>query len=298
MTLEYYKNFITIAESGSILAASQKLMIAQPALSNQLKAMERYYGVTLAVRYARGIALTPEGEILYQKAKSMVSLEEAARNDISNSVNGVTGSLSVALPPTNAKDFLSKVFSQYCQIYPNVNLHIHELTSEEVVRYVYEGMAEIGFVRAPIHNSERFDFYAMSQEPIVAYLPETHSLCEKDSIHIEDLKAQRIAIPRGCVMPIRDLCAKHMFEPAFACITTSRTVALHMAGLLNCIALVPMVGDGDAQSGFVMRKLAPKAAVVPRAVIMRKHAPISVQARNMLELIKHTSSDDRSSPEI
>ena len=59
-----------------------------------------------------------------------------------------------------------------------------------------------------------------------------------------------------------------------------------------------MVGDGDAQSGFVMRKLAPKAAIVPRAVIMRKHAPISVQARNMLELIRHTSSDDRSSPEI
>lgn len=188
MTLEYYRNFIAIAECGSILAAAEKLTLAQPALSNQLKAMERDYGVPLAVRGAREIALTPEGEILYQKAKSIVALDDATRNDIHSSVRGVSGTLSVALPPTNSIGFLSDAFSDYCRLYPKVHLQLHELTSDEVARCVQEGIAEIGFLRAPIHDPERFDFFALPKEPIAAFLPETHPLAEKESLCAEDLK--------------------------------------------------------------------------------------------------------------
>ena len=46
MTLESYKNFVTIVECGSILAAANKLLIAQPSLSNQLKNIEKNYGTT------------------------------------------------------------------------------------------------------------------------------------------------------------------------------------------------------------------------------------------------------------
>ena len=50
MTLESYRNFVAIVESGSILAASNKLLIAQPSLSNQLKNIETYYGAKLLIR--------------------------------------------------------------------------------------------------------------------------------------------------------------------------------------------------------------------------------------------------------
>lgn len=285
MTLEYYRNFIAIAECGSILAAAQRLTLAQPALSNQLKAMERDYGAPLAVRGARGITLTPEGEILYQKAKSIVALDEAARNDICSSVKGVSGTLSVALPPTNSKSFLTDVFSRYCQLYPRVHLQLHELTSDEVARYVREGIAEIGFLRAPIHDPERYDFYVLPKEEIAAFLPETHPLTKKETLCAEDLQSVPLAIPQGCIVPIRDLCAKHAFEPELTCITTSRTVALHMAAIISCCALAP-IGDGTTQPEFVIRRFAPETPALPRAIIVRKNAELPLQAKNLLEMVR------------
>ena len=80
MTLESYKNFVTIVECGSILAAANKLLIAQPSLSNQLKNIEKNYGTTLIIRGSRSIELTDAGRIFYQKAKQICQLEENLKN--------------------------------------------------------------------------------------------------------------------------------------------------------------------------------------------------------------------------
>lgn len=61
MTIETYYNFVKIIECGNILAASQELMIAQPALSTQLKNLENNLGVRLVERGAKKISLTPAG---------------------------------------------------------------------------------------------------------------------------------------------------------------------------------------------------------------------------------------------
>ena len=64
MNMEFYRNFIEVVEAGTISAASRKLLIAQPALSNQIKALERQYNAKLFIRDSRRIVLTDAGEIL------------------------------------------------------------------------------------------------------------------------------------------------------------------------------------------------------------------------------------------
>ena len=64
MNIQYYYNFVTIVESGSLTAAAEKLHIAQPALSNQIKALEQKYGTRLFYRGARKLELTDAGAIL------------------------------------------------------------------------------------------------------------------------------------------------------------------------------------------------------------------------------------------
>lgn len=286
MTLEYYNSFIAIAECGSILAAAQKLSIAQPALSNQLKVMEREYGAKLAIRGARGVTLTPEGQILYQKAKSIAALEQSARDEIRNSVNGITGTLSVALPPSNSEQFMEQLFSHYCREFPDIRLQLHELTSNEVARYVKNGVAEIGVIRAPIADSSHFDFFPLSNENVVAFLPHGHPLSRRAHLSAEDLKQAQIAIPRGCITPIRELCAQYAFEPEFTYITTSRTVALHLAQMTGCAALIPE-GAGKIEAGnrFLIRKFTPYSPAVPRAVITGKDKVLSQIAQTFLKFV-------------
>ena len=58
MTLDSYRNFVTIVDCGSIVAAANKLLIAQPSLSNQLKNIEKTYGAKLLLRGNRSLELT------------------------------------------------------------------------------------------------------------------------------------------------------------------------------------------------------------------------------------------------
>ena len=99
MDMEYYRNFIAIVEAGSLSAASKRVHVAQPALSNQLKLLQKKFGTQL-VNIRRGvhnIELTNAGCILYNKAKYLCSLEDDTQREISDCVNGYTGTLRVSL---------------------------------------------------------------------------------------------------------------------------------------------------------------------------------------------------------
>ena len=90
MDMEYYRNFIAIVEAGSLSAASKRVHVAQPALSNQLKLLQKKFGTQL-VNIRRGvhnIELTNAGCILYNKAKYLCSLEDDTQREISDCVNG------------------------------------------------------------------------------------------------------------------------------------------------------------------------------------------------------------------
>ena len=87
MTLESYRNFVAIVECGSILAASNKLLIAQPSLSNQLKNIETYYGAKLLIRNRHRLELTDAGRVFYLRAKEICQAEEKLQDEIHNKKN-------------------------------------------------------------------------------------------------------------------------------------------------------------------------------------------------------------------
>ena len=84
MTLESYRNFVTIVECGSILAAANQLLIAQPSLSNQLKNIETYYGAKLLIRNRHKLELTDAGRVFYLHAREICQAEEKLHNEIHN----------------------------------------------------------------------------------------------------------------------------------------------------------------------------------------------------------------------
>ena len=128
MTLESYKNFVTIVECGSILAAANKLLIAQPSLSNQLKNIEKNYGTTLIIRGSRSIELTDAGRIFYQKAKQICQLEENLKNELANEKTLFTNLLKISIPAGNSAYFMHKFFDSFIEKHPKVNYDLYEAT--------------------------------------------------------------------------------------------------------------------------------------------------------------------------
>ena len=122
MNLQYYFNYVTIVEEGSLTAASRKLHIAQPALSNQIKAMEQKYGTRLFFRGARRLELTDAGMILYQKAKRMCEIEQAAKNEIASGFSGQKGMLRVGVTPSVSGGIIADVLLDFAQKYPQTEI--------------------------------------------------------------------------------------------------------------------------------------------------------------------------------
>ena len=124
MNFSYYANYITIVEEGSLTAASRKLRIAQPALSNQIKALETAYGARLFYRGARHLELTDAGRILYQKAKWMTEIETAARNEIVSGFGGTKGTLRIGISSSFENSRLLDALFAFSERYPDTEVRV------------------------------------------------------------------------------------------------------------------------------------------------------------------------------
>ena len=159
MDMEYYRNFIAIVEAGSLSAASKRVHVAQPALSNQLKLLQKKFGTQL-VNIRRGvhnIELTNAGCILYNKAKYLCSLEDDTQREISDCVNGYTGTLRVSLSPSMSISFIQTYLSKFSKEYPQINYELYEVSILEQINQMLTGKTEIGVANAPLTQESRFD---------------------------------------------------------------------------------------------------------------------------------------------
>ncbi|MDO4168760.1 MAG: LysR family transcriptional regulator [Lachnospiraceae bacterium] len=286
METDYYRNYIEMVEQGSISAAARKLNIAQPALSNQLKQLEKEYDTTLLIRGARKVELTEAGKVVYEKAQNIVELESQAKKEVTDCKEGQIGTLNLALPPSNNGEFLMNVLGLFSREYPGIHLNIYELLSKSVAMYVKDGIAEIGFVRAPLTGVEDFDFYPAQTENLRLIMNQEHPLAKYEKVPIHELDQCEVAISRSWTHTIESLSEKHHLQMIQKVITTSRTVAIELASQQNLVALVP-TGDGDEiKEGMIMREIDGANTEVKRGFIVCKNRKLSKVAELFLDQYK------------
>lgn len=147
MNLAYYSNYVTIVEEGSLTGASRKLRIAQPALSNQIKALETAYGARLFHRGARRLELTDAGQILYEKAKWMLEVETEARNEIASGFGGTKGTLKIGITSSFENERLMDALTAFADRFPDAEVKVYEAELPELIKKLQNGKVEAIFVR-------------------------------------------------------------------------------------------------------------------------------------------------------
>lgn len=118
-----YVTFIEVVKSGSFTKAADKLCLTQPAVSNQIKAIENEFEVKIFDRKMRALTLTPEGEILYKYAQRMETLTENAHRAIKDSLKEVR-LLSVGLTHTSKENYAPHVLARFCNENPDTHIKI------------------------------------------------------------------------------------------------------------------------------------------------------------------------------
>jgi DNA-binding transcriptional LysR family regulator len=129
--LRYLRYFATVAEQQSFTRAAEKLRIAQPAISQQIKTLEEELEVKLLVRTKRSVRLTAAGQAFLREAKEILNRVEQSRVEARRAAQGETGSLSIGCFAGSSFLFLPELIHAYRTRHPAVRIHLHDETISE-----------------------------------------------------------------------------------------------------------------------------------------------------------------------
>lgn len=284
MTLESYRNFIAIVECGSILAASNKLLIAQPSLSNQLKNIEAYYGATLLIRNRHKLELTDAGRVFYLRAREICQAEEKLHNEIHNKKTAFSELLKLSIPAGNSAYFLHHLFDDFRAEYPNVNFDFYEIPSDFAIPNVLNHVTEIGLIRSNLPGYASLAVYPYEKEKIVAICRPEHPLMQKGEIlDISQLADYPLAVPFDCLDLVRSSFGHCLLAPNISIITSSNATAIEWARSFGTVALASLTAaDFQHIHDLSVKHFSDENLFITSAFIVNKEYPLSQAARNFL----------------
>ncbi len=152
--LDYYRIFYETARFASFSTAAQHLYISQSAISQCIRQLENDLNVKLFTRTRRGVTLTKEGAILYQKVESAIQMLEQGETLLERVQHLESGELSIAAGDTITKHFLMPYLEQFHREHPEIRIEMANSYSSRMLQLVKEGKADLAFINLPAKDDE------------------------------------------------------------------------------------------------------------------------------------------------
>ncbi len=188
--LEY---FCAVARTGSFTKAADDLGVAQASLSEQIARLEQAFGAALFERLNRRIELTPLGQAILGKAQALLEDATALPEYFEQARAGVRGPLRVGAIPTILPYFLAPLLKGFTDRYPEIDLHVREGTTAEMVEQVLDGMIDIAIVSLPVEGSGLV-MKELFRDPLYLAVPHGHPLASAQKVQLRRLSQERLLI--------------------------------------------------------------------------------------------------------
>jgi DNA-binding transcriptional LysR family regulator len=192
--------FLTVVEAGSITRGSERMNLALAAASTRIHNMEATLGVPLLERERQGVKPTEAGRTLVQHARLLLQQAERMREDLAEFAAGLRGQVRL-LSNTNALvEFLPEPLTAFLARYPQVNIDLEERLSDEIVRDVALGTADIGIVAATV-DMAGLETRPFRSDRFVLVVAVDHPLADRASIAFaESLDRDFVGLDRSSAL--------------------------------------------------------------------------------------------------
>ncbi len=286
--LDYYRIFYETAKHSSFSTAARNLYISQSAISQCISQLEQDLSTTLFTRSRRGVSLTTEGNLLFQKVENALQTIEQGETLLAQLHHLETGSLTIAAGDTITRHYLLPYLEKFHKLYPGVRIEMANSYSTRMLQFVKEGKAELAFVNLPVTDDElciepcleihdvfvcgaeykakeNYSMSDISKEPLILLEPNSSSRCYIDKV----FEAKRIKLNPEIEIAAHDLLIQ------FA--------SIHLG-----VACVVKEFSREALEKGVIKPLNLKQSIPPRHIgyAYLKHNPLSLPAQAFLKLIK------------
>ena len=146
--LRHLRYFVAVAEELHFGRAAERLHLAQPPLSQQIRKLEELLGYPLFIRTSRSVSLTTAGEALLQRARRTLRNVQRDIDETRSIGRGDVGSLHIGFIGSAMLTTLPGIFRAYREAYPQVQLHLHESFTSLVTEGLENGTLDAGILRA------------------------------------------------------------------------------------------------------------------------------------------------------
>ena len=190
MNIESFKVFCDLCDTGSFSRAAEASGITQSAVSQQIRAVERNFGVPLVDRSSNAFTLTPEGLVYLDACRDILARFDSLGTRFRIARGALDGKLRLASVISIALHNLPPVMKQFRKTHPGVEVTVDYRKAEEIYTAVEDGRADLGLVAYP---KARPGLRAITcwQERLVVALPPGHPLSGKRPITLSQLQGQR-----------------------------------------------------------------------------------------------------------
>ncbi|WP_157249478.1 LysR family transcriptional regulator [Nonomuraea typhae] len=272
MQLQQLAYFVAVAETRHFTQAAERMRVAQPSLSKQIKALEAELGAPLFSRARGNVTLTPAGEALLPLARRMLADADTARQEVAELAGLRRGRVRLGATPSLCAGLLADVLARFHRDYPGIQLHVEEGGSRDLVRALARGQIDLSLIITPLqHDDPALVTEEILRENLVVVAP-SHERTRKPYARIEDLRGRpMVMFRRGYDLRETTLtaCRQAGFEPRFAVEGGEMDAVLRFVEAGLGVAVVPsMVLDG--RPGLSGTPLAPPGLSRTIALAARK----------------------------
>jgi DNA-binding transcriptional LysR family regulator len=194
MNLHHLRIFYTVAQRRSVTRAAAELLLSQPAVSLQLKALEREMGLSLFERGGPSLRLTQAGEVLYRAAVSILHAKDEAERAISELRGGSKGRLILGAGTTGGMYVLPRIVKAYKTLWPETEILFHIGTTDQLLERLQENVLDMGVVGGPVED-RRFVIETICTDELVLIAAPSHPIASLAKVTLKDLAGMPFIVP-------------------------------------------------------------------------------------------------------
>lgn len=194
MDVRPLRYFVEVVRQRSFTRAAELLHISQPSISKMVKNLEAELGVNLLDRSARTVTLTDAGEVVYARARQVVSSLDDLGAELSDLMGLNRGTVRVGMPPMVGAAFFPSIIAGFRAQYPLINILLFEHGAKRVEEEVAGGSLDLGVALLPV--DDRLESFPFVREQLMLVAHPGHRLAGRSKAVLADLDGEPLVLFR------------------------------------------------------------------------------------------------------
>lgn len=287
MNLKQLTYFVAVAEELHFGRAAERLGMAQPPLSRQIKQIEEELGALLFNRGRNAITVTQAGERLYERGINILRQIEDTKLEVRRIGQGAEGRLRIGFVGSSTFGMLPNIIKSFRANYSDVNLSLVPMNNAQLHRALVSREIDVAFARPALKDSE-FVTRKLGEEPLVVAVPDMVDTGTRSTVNLHDLATQTFVLypeyPRPSFADfVLDSCAEQGIEIVNRVFTMDLQTALSLVAIGEGLCIVPASVASGTRNGIRFCRIEQPLAQTELSVNYRLDEQ-GVHVRNFIQL--------------